>query len=177
MVTPWPLCPRERTHPASNSGGRVDPRADLGDLEKRTCLLRPAGIRKPDCPCSNARCSSQEKRIFERFLHTCHHYLFVHCHHCDSSYAAIITNCSYSVIIATCLYAVIIAPCSYTVILTTCLYTVIIDRDSSVGIATRYGLDVPGIETRWGRDFPHPSRPALGPTHPPVQLVPGFSRG
>ena len=32
-------------------------------------------------------------------------------------------------------------------------------RDSSVGIATRYGLDGPGIESRWGRDFPHPSRP------------------
>ena len=30
-------------------------------------------------------------------------------------------------------------------------------RDSSVGIATRYGLDGPGIESRWGRDFPHPS--------------------
>jgi hypothetical protein len=34
-------------------------------------------------------------------------------------------------------------------------------RDSSVGIATDYGLDGPGIESRWGRDFPHPSRPAL----------------
>jgi hypothetical protein len=34
-------------------------------------------------------------------------------------------------------------------------------RDSSVGIATCYGLDGPGIEFRWGRDFPHPSRPAL----------------
>ena len=31
-------------------------------------------------------------------------------------------------------------------------------RDSSVGIATRYGLDGPGIESRWGRDFPHPFR-------------------
>ena len=50
-------------------------------------------------------------------------------------------------------------------------------RDSSVGIATRYGLDGPGIESRWGRDFPHPSRPALGPTQPPVQWVPGLSRG
>jgi hypothetical protein len=30
--------------------------------------------------------------------------------------------------------------------------------DSSVGIATRYGLDGPGIKSRWGRDFPHPSR-------------------
>ena len=28
-------------------------------------------------------------------------------------------------------------------------------RDSVVGIATRYGLDVSGIESRWGRDFPH----------------------
>jgi hypothetical protein len=36
-------------------------------------------------------------------------------------------------------------------------------RDSSVGIATRYGLEGPGIESRRGRDFPHPSRPALGP--------------
>jgi hypothetical protein len=31
---------------------------------------------------------------------------------------------------------------------------------SSVGIATGYGLDGPGIESGWGRDFPHLSRPA-----------------
>jgi len=36
------------------------------------------------------------------------------------------------------------------------------NRDSSVGIATRYGLDGPGIESRWGRDFPHPSRTTWG---------------
>ena len=42
-------------------------------------------------------------------------------------------------------------------------------RDNSVGIATGYGLDGPGIESRCERDFPHPSRPALGPTHPPTQ--------
>ena len=35
---------------------------------------------------------------------------------------------------------------------------------SSVGIATGYGLDGPGIESRWGRDFPYLSRLALGPT-------------
>jgi hypothetical protein len=30
---------------------------------------------------------------------------------------------------------------------------------SIVGIATGYGLDSPGIKSRWGRDFPHLSRP------------------
>ena len=37
---------------------------------------------------------------------------------------------------------------------------------------TGYWLDGPGIESRWGRDFPHPSRPSLGPILPPLQWVP-----
>jgi hypothetical protein len=48
---------------------------------------------------------------------------------------------------------------------------------SVVDIATDYGLDGPGIECRWSRDFPHLFRPALGPTQPPVQWIPIFSRG
>ena len=49
---------------------------------------------------------------------------------------------------------------------------------SVVGIAIAYGLEGPGIESRWGgRDFPHLSRPALRPPQPPVQLVPGLSQG
>ena len=43
--------------------------------------------------------------------------------------------------------------------------------------ATGYGLDGPGIESRWGRDFPHVSRPAVGPNHPPVQWILFLSRG
>jgi len=42
--------------------------------------------------------------------------------------------------------------------------TILHGPSSSVGIATGYGLDGPGIESRWGREFPHLSRPALGPT-------------
>jgi hypothetical protein len=45
-----------------------------------------------------------------------------------------------------------------------CIY---VNQDSSVGIADRYRLDDPWIESgrgreRGGGDFPHPSRPALG---------------
>jgi hypothetical protein len=47
---------------------------------------------------------------------------------------------------------------------------------SSVVIATGYGLDGPGIESRWARDLSHTSIPVLGPTQPPVQRVPGLSR-
>jgi hypothetical protein len=55
------------------------------------------------------------------------------------------------------------------------MHTVV--RDSSVGIAIRYGLNGPGIESGWGRDFPQLSRTALGPTQPPIQWVLCLSRG
>jgi hypothetical protein len=40
---------------------------------------------------------------------------------------------------------------------------VFVGRDSSVGITTRYGLEGPGMESRWRRDFSHSSRPPWGP--------------
>jgi hypothetical protein len=53
----------------------------------------------------------------------------------------------------------------------------VVGRDSSVCIATRYGMEGPGIECRLWRDFSHPSRPALGPLQPPIQRVPGLPGG
>jgi hypothetical protein len=50
-------------------------------------------------------------------------------------------------------------------------------QDSSVGIATGYGLDIPGIESRWGRGFPHPFRPARRSTQPPIRWAPGLFPG
>jgi hypothetical protein len=46
-----------------------------------------------------------------------------------------------------------------------------VSRDSVVGIATRYGLDGPGVESRWGRDFSQQSTPNLGTTQPGMQRV------
>ena len=48
--------------------------------------------------------------------------------------------------------------------------------DSVFGIATRYGLDILGIEFRCERDFPHASTPALEPTQPPTLWLPGVKR-
>jgi hypothetical protein len=39
---------------------------------------------------------------------------------------------------------------------------------SVVGTATGYGLDGPWIESRWGRDLSLLTRPAVGPTEPPI---------
>jgi hypothetical protein len=52
-----------------------------------------------------------------------------------------------------------------------------VGRDGVIGTASRYGMDGPGIGSRWGPDFPRPSRPVLGPTQPPIQWVPGLFSG
>ena len=47
----------------------------------------------------------------------------------------------------------------------------------TITLPISYGLDGPGIESRCGRDFPHPSRPPRRPTQPPLQYVPGLLPG
>ena len=49
--------------------------------------------------------------------------------------------------------------------------------DNLDGMAIRYGIDVPGIESRWRQKFLHLSRPALGSTQPSIQWVPGLFHG
>ena len=45
-------------------------------------------------------------------------------------------------------------------------------RDSAVGIATRYGLDGPGIESQWGEIFrTRPDRPWDPPSLPYITAV------
>jgi len=43
------------------------------------------------------------------------------------------------------------------------IYHKICGPSSVVGIATGYGLEGTGIESRWERNFPHLSRPTLDP--------------
>jgi hypothetical protein len=50
----------------------------------------------------------------------------------------------------------------------------LVGRDFSIGIATRNGLESPGIKSRWGRYFPHP---APGPNQAIVQSVTGLFPG
>ena len=57
------------------------------------------------------------------------------------------------------------------------MYTMHVGRDSAVSIEARYGQESPGIEFRWRRDFPNPSRPALEPTQPTAQWLLGLFRG
>jgi hypothetical protein len=59
-------------------------------------------------------------------------------------------------------------------------WEILVGRDSAVGIATRYGLEGPGIECRWWWDFPHLSRPSQEPTQPRVsgyRVFPGVKGG
>jgi hypothetical protein len=52
-----------------------------------------------------------------------------------------------------------------------------VGRDSSGGVVIGYGLDGPGIESRWGARFFAPVQTALEPTQPNIKLVTGVFPG
>jgi hypothetical protein len=62
-----------------------------------------------------------------------------------------------------------------------CILKVIVsvrmDVDSSVEIATCYGMDGSGIESRWRPDFPAPAHTGPGSIQPSVQWVAGLFSG
>jgi hypothetical protein len=71
------------------------------------------------------------------------------------------------VLFSTCIPKILISNLSHS---TVCR----VGRDNLTGdITTRYRLDGPGMESRWGRVFPQRSRPALGPAQSPTKLTPG----
>jgi len=47
----------------------------------------------------------------------------------------------------------------------------VVGHDSLVGTATRRELHGSEIESRWGLNFPHQSRPTQGPTQRPIQWL------
>ena len=51
------------------------------------------------------------------------------------------------------------------------MYINTVNKNYVLDRATRYCLDGLGIESNWGRDFPHPPRPALISTQPSKQWV------
>jgi len=55
----------------------------------------------------------------------------------------------------------------------------IVYRDSLVDISTHYGLDRPGVESGWEvrNSATVQTRTTLGTNQPPIQWVPGLSRG
>jgi len=97
----------------------------------------------------------------------------------NSSHTAPTSSCNSTIIARTLYifqYALRVTKCSNLFMLTLHI-NVQCGPGSSVGVATDYyGLDGPGSDPG-GDEIFRPSRPALGPTQPPVNWVPGVSRG
>jgi hypothetical protein len=136
----------------------------------------------------NQGCTLLRAFRFQTFLVGCTTYsgrpwrLWVGGTMCVTGYVVISIACCYRYVrmcVCVCVY-VCMYMCMYvTSFITNGTITMYIQCRQFVSRLSKVPLYIcgPGIESLWGRDFSHLSRPALGPTQPPLQLVPGFSRG
>ena len=103
------------------------------------------------------RCSSFIKTNRCRKMICTHTLIYHQWHNYSHVKGLLVSACLHSIVTAFyawCYHTVVLHKRSFETLGTACT-RLIVGRDSVVGVETRYGLEGSGIESPWGRDFPH----------------------